>query len=119
VKPAPYSFHCTPCGHAHAGECPPKADRSPGATTKHFNHLQGDAFPHVGTTWWKMLLPVGGPQVWQRRSRWTVTGLDYTGNRVWARIDGGTQETAIMGECWTEPAGVVREYGARMRFEKA
>ncbi len=20
-----YVFHCTPCGHAHAGECPPKA----------------------------------------------------------------------------------------------
>lgn len=22
MEPQPYSFHCTPCGNSHAGECP-------------------------------------------------------------------------------------------------
>ena len=47
----PYVFHCTPCGKAHAGECPPGKRVTIAKTTVHVRAPIIDGVPQVGSQW--------------------------------------------------------------------
>lgn len=69
----PYVFHCTPCGRAHGGECPPRAAAEPG-------HWMAPGVPAMGSKWRRdMVMKDTGKR---QPGTWVYTVYQIEGGRV-------------------------------------
>ena len=114
-----YVFHCTPCGNAHAGECPPKAVAPTATGGLHFNKLDVHHFPYVSSVWRKYIL-LKGVSTWRPGIKWEVTALNYEDNTVWIRDADDRDDKSVKtpGEAWADLGGYMHPDGTRVRFEK-
>jgi len=104
----PYSFHCTPCGSPHAGECPPRPKGRPPGT-----------FPAEGTSWRKQLNR--GDAIWDDCQVWTVVSFDAAeSDNVVVRRAGEEGRLDSSTHIWPVAAwdemGTPLNFGCRIRF---
>jgi hypothetical protein len=105
-----YSFYCTPCGFAHAGECPPAPKKTLVQKTveevdgKPSAPAAGTPLPNNGTM---IVIPVGSRWLFEHQDQWSTVWKSAgwkDGYEVMAIVANGKGGAAIQVREWNSPA---------------